>query len=91
MPEVGNEDTQSEQDSMDAELNKQLNLERSNMNNPQEVENQKIANLTNLVQPMNISLFREYLEWFTQCDVLKEKPKLETPKQSEPLLESINN
>lgn len=69
-----NSDTQSE-DSMDAEMNKQMQLEKEQKaEETAQIEN-KEHDITNEMQPMSISLYRQYLDWFTDNELMRVKPQ----------------
>lgn len=77
-----NSDTQSE-DSMGAEIEKQMENEKNNQISPPVKEKErepeddftiKLHEITNLVQPMQISLYQQYLDWFTEHELMRIKP-----------------
>ena len=63
---VFNDDTQSE-NSMEAEMNLQTNQERQNKKALKEDE--QLNNILNSMQPVSISMYRSYLDWFQKKDI----------------------
>ena len=65
-PVAFNDDTQSE-DSMEAEVNLQTNKERQRKK--AQKDDKELNFILNSMQPMGISMFRSYLEWFQKKDL----------------------
>ena len=59
---------------MDAEIKKQLDKEKLKKNNEVDALNQELEEVTNNALPMSISLYRQYLEWFTSFELERIKP-----------------
>ena len=82
MPEFHDDDTQSEPDSMDEmdEMEAQLYKEQKNIiKGEQDMIQQQIDEVVDSAEPMSLSLYRSYLEWFTQNELMRVKPS-EIPK-----------
>lgn len=69
-----NSDTQSE-DSMDAEMNKQMQLEKEQKVEVSAQIVEKEHEVTDEMQPISISLYRQYLDWFTENELMRIKPQ----------------
>ena len=65
-----NDDTESE-NSMDAEVNDQLKQEQQPAKTKEDID---IEAVTNVMQPIKISTYRQYLEWFAQHELARIQP-----------------
>ena len=77
MPEFHDDDTQSEPDSMEemSEMEAQLYKESKNMiKGEQDMRQREIDEVIDATGPMTISLYRSYLEWFTQDELARVVP-----------------
>lgn len=82
MPDFHDDDTQSEPDSMDEmdEMEAQLYKEQKNIiKGEQDLIQQKIDEVIDSAEPIGLSLYRSYLEWFTQNELMRIDPT-EIPK-----------
>jgi|APSaa5957512535_1039671.scaffolds.fasta_scaffold162820_1 hypothetical protein len=76
---VFNDDTESEKDSMD-EMKEQLAKEANNLKTGKCTENKEIDSILEETEPMGISFYRSYLEWFTQNELIRISPSTSPPK-----------
>lgn len=64
-----NDDTQSEQDSLDAAVNLQLENERNNKIAYQDAQLDHVMNVTQ--DMLKVTMFRKYLSWFENNDTMR--------------------
>jgi hypothetical protein len=83
---TNNSDTQSE-DSLDENTKKQIKMEKEVKGKKDDVEDEvtrQLNALTDKMAPMGISLYKQYLDWFTQNELVRIKPiEVSTEKGTE--------